>query len=50
MPPGEFWDMTLGQLMTLADEHQAAHRTGGTREPEPADGASLLGFAVMHRK
>ncbi|MGJ5990549.1 hypothetical protein [Streptomyces acidiscabies] len=50
MPPDAFWDMTLGQLMTLADEHQAAHQTGGRRETEPADGSSLLGFAAMHRK
>ncbi|MGJ5895154.1 hypothetical protein ACSCBZ_24840 [Streptomyces niveiscabiei] len=50
MPPGDFWGMTLSQLMTLADEHQAAHQTGGRRETEPADGASLLGFAAMHRK
>lgn len=42
--------MTLGQLLTLADEHQAAHQAGGQREPEPADGASLLGFASMSRR
>lgn len=41
--------MTLGQLMTLADEYQAAHQTGGSRPSEPADGASLLGFAAMRR-
>ncbi|MEU6496449.1 hypothetical protein ABZ890_39735 [Streptomyces sp. NPDC046984] len=49
MPPGDFWDMTLGQLLTLANEHQAAHQTGGSRDPEPVDGASLLGFAAMRR-
>lgn len=43
--------MTLHQLMTLADQHRAAHNTGGhhTTEPEPADGASLLSFAAMRR-
>lgn len=42
--------MTPAQLLTLADQHQAAHQTGGQRDPDPADGASLLGFAAMHRK
>lgn len=42
--------MTLCQLMTLAEQHQAAHQSGGRREPEPADGASLLGFASMNRR
>ncbi|MDP9682360.1 hypothetical protein J2S47_002862 [Streptomyces griseoviridis] len=41
--------MTLGQLLTLADEHQAAHQTGGRRSTEPEDGASLLGLATMRR-
>ncbi|WP_411977826.1 hypothetical protein [Streptomyces phaeochromogenes] len=50
MQPGAFWDMTLCQLMTLAEQQQAAHQTGGRRDPEPADGASLLGFAAMHRR
>ncbi|MEV5168203.1 hypothetical protein AB0K66_26765 [Streptomyces werraensis] len=50
MPPDAFWDMTVGQLLTLAEQHQAAHQTGGQREPEPADGASLLGFASMTRR
>ncbi|WP_432184919.1 hypothetical protein [Streptomyces tendae] len=50
MPPGDFWDMTLGQLLTLAEQHQAAHQTGGRRSPEPDDGASLLGFASMARR
>jgi hypothetical protein len=40
--------MTLGQLMTLADEYQAAQRTGGTR-PDPAvqSGPGLLEMALM---
>ena len=42
--------MTVCQLLTLAEQHQAAHQAGGTREPEPADGASLLGFATMNRR
>jgi hypothetical protein len=41
--------MTLCQLMTLAEQHQAAHQTGGRRESQPADGASLMGFASMRR-
>ena len=41
--------MTPHQLLSLAEQHQAAHQTGGHREPEPADGASLLGFASMRR-
>lgn len=41
--------MTLCQLMTLAEQHQAAHQTGGNRTAEPADGASLLGMAAMRR-
>jgi hypothetical protein len=42
--------MTPAQLLTLAEQHQAAHQSGGRREPEPADGASLLGFATMNRR
>ncbi|MFI8865346.1 hypothetical protein ACIGNW_00285 [Streptomyces sp. NPDC053707] len=50
MPPGAFWDMTQVQLVTLADQHQAAHHTGGRPTPsEPAGGESLLGFASMRR-
>lgn len=41
--------MTLCQLMTLAEQHQAAHQTGGNRSTEPADGTSLMGFASMRR-
>ncbi len=37
--------MTLGQLMTLADEHQAAHQSGGSR-PSSA-GPGLLEMAAM---
>jgi len=39
--------MTLCQLLTLADEYQAAHQTGGTR-PTPSDsGPGLLAMAAM---
>ncbi|WP_425471918.1 hypothetical protein [Streptomyces piniterrae] len=48
MPPVQFWDMTLCQLMTLADQHRAAHRSGSER-PEPSDGSSLVGLAMMRR-
>lgn len=41
--------MTLCQLMTLAEQHQAAQQTGGQRKTEPADGASLIGMAAMRR-
>jgi hypothetical protein len=42
--------MTLCQLMTLADERQAAHQTGGNR-PDPAmqSGPGLLDMARMTR-
>ena len=42
--------MTLCQLMTLAEQHQAAHQTGGNR-PEPAaqSGPGLLDMARMVR-
>ncbi|RMB85778.1 hypothetical protein [Streptomyces shenzhenensis] len=49
MSPGEFWGLTPHLLLTLAEQHQAAHQTGGRREPEPADGTSLLGLAAMRR-
>jgi len=40
--------MTLCQLMTLADEHQAAHQTGGTRsQPQPTAGPGPLEMAFM---
>ncbi|WP_399199379.1 hypothetical protein [Streptomyces sp. WAC 06725] len=48
MQPGQFWDMTLGQLLTLADEHQAAHRTGGHTTPQQS-GPGLLDLAAMAR-
>jgi hypothetical protein len=37
--------------MTLAEQHQAAHQTGGTRTPEPAaqSGPGLLDMARMVR-
>ena len=42
--------MTLGQLMTLADEHQAAHQTGGTRPQQATQsGPGLLDMARMTR-
>jgi hypothetical protein len=41
--------MTLGQLLTLADEHQAAHQTGGNRPSQTAmeSGPGLLDMARM---
>ncbi|HEX5597234.1 MAG TPA: phage tail assembly chaperone, partial [Micromonosporaceae bacterium] len=48
--PREFWDLTPHQLLSLADQHQAAQQTGGRRNPEPATGASLLGLAGMRRR
>jgi hypothetical protein len=40
--------MTLCQLMTLADEHQAAHQTGGDRPQQPTQsGPGLLAMAAM---
>ncbi|MFM9566114.1 hypothetical protein [Streptomyces turgidiscabies] len=47
MQPDTFWDMTLCQLMTLADEHQAAHQTGGTRPAPTSSGPGLLAMAAM---
>lgn len=44
--------MTFGQLMTLADEHQAANQTGGTRpqqQPAMQSGPGLLDMARMSR-
>ena len=43
--------MTLCQLVTLAEQHQAAHQTGGNRSPEPAmqSGPGLLDMARMVR-
>ncbi len=42
--------MTLGQLMTLANEHQAANQTGGDRsQPQPTAGPGLLEMAAMSR-
>lgn len=41
--------MTQAQLVTLADQYQAAHHTGGHQPTEPAGGESLLGFAAMRR-
>nr|WP_268253191.1 hypothetical protein [Streptomyces asoensis] len=39
--------MTLCQLMTLADEHQAAHQTGGDRSQPMQSGPGLLAMAAM---
>ncbi|MEU7381553.1 hypothetical protein AB0A91_16425 [Streptomyces sp. NPDC042207] len=50
MSPREFWELTPLQLLSLADQHQAAHQTGGQRSTEPATGASLLGLAGMRRR
>lgn len=41
--------MTLGQLMTLANEHQAAHATGGERFQPTQSGPGLLEMAAMQR-
>ena len=41
--------MTLCQLMTLADQHRLAAGTERQQTTDPADGASLLGFAAMRR-
>jgi hypothetical protein len=41
--------MTLCQLMTLADEHQAAHQSGGTRTQPTQSGPGLLEMAAMQR-
>ncbi|MGY4903319.1 hypothetical protein [Streptomyces sp. 900116325] len=46
MPPGQFWDMTQVQLVTLADQHQAAHNSGGSQSPNQS-GPSLLAMAAM---
>jgi hypothetical protein len=40
--------MTPGQLLTLADQHQAAHQTGGNRPSQPVEsGPGLLDMAAM---
>ncbi|MEU9198848.1 hypothetical protein [Streptomyces sp. NPDC048332] len=46
MPPDTFWGMTQAQLITLADQHQAAHNTGGSH-PQPESGPGLLALAAM---
>lgn len=38
--------MIPAQLLVLADQHQAAHHTGGTRTPTES-GPSLLAMAAM---
>ncbi|MGD1220005.1 hypothetical protein AB9Q10_16430 [Streptomyces krungchingensis] len=48
MPPDAFWDMTPAQLLTLADQHQSAHQSGGTRsEPAMQSGPGLLEMAAL---
>lgn len=37
--------MTQAQLLTLADQYQAAHQTGG--HPQTDTGPSLLAMAAM---
>lgn len=40
--------MTQAQLVTLADQRQAAHQTGGQPKSQAAQsGPSLLGLAAM---
>lgn len=39
--------MTLCQLMTLADEHQAAHQSGGERSQPSSTGPGLMEMAAM---
>ncbi|MFD4558965.1 hypothetical protein ACFWP5_32380 [Streptomyces sp. NPDC058469] len=46
MQPGAFWDMTPAQLLTLADQHQAAHQSGGDRS-QPTTGPGLMEMALM---
>lgn len=41
--------MTLCQLMTLAEQHQAAHQTGGQRSQPTQSGPGLLEMAAMNR-
>nr|WP_256096565.1 hypothetical protein [Streptomyces sp. LUP30] len=41
--------MTLCQLMTLADEHQAAHQTGGNRSQPEQSGLGPLEMVAMQR-
>lgn len=42
--------MTLCQLMTLADQHRAAHRSGTQSSPQQAGGAGLMDLAAMTRR
>lgn len=39
--------MTLRQLMTLADEHQAAHQSGGDRSQPVQSGTGPMEMAFM---
>lgn len=40
--------MTPAQLLTLAEQYQAAHQTGGSRPNQPAEsGPGLLAMAAM---
>lgn len=39
--------MTPAQLLTLADQHQAAHQSGGDRSAPPDSGPGLMAMAAM---
>jgi hypothetical protein len=39
--------MTPAQLLMLADHHQAAHQTGGSRPAPTSSGPGLLAMAAM---
>ena len=40
--------MTVGQLLTLADQHQAAHQSGGRRsDPAMQSGPGLMDMARL---
>lgn len=39
--------MTLCQLLTLANEHQAAHQSGGDRPTQQTAGPGLAAMAAM---
>ncbi|PJN38985.1 hypothetical protein CG747_20815 [Streptomyces sp. CB02959] len=41
--------MTLHQLMTLADQHRAAHRSG-TAPEQQTSGPGLMDLAAMTRR
>ncbi|MFE0329075.1 hypothetical protein ACFW08_20280 [Streptomyces sp. NPDC058960] len=47
MSPREFWELTPRQLLSLADQHQAAHQSGGNRSQPVQSGPGLLEMAAM---